>query len=175
MNDTSLTDFLDIYPRGFLVERARMDFDSKVIFQFNTKQIKVPGILNEFSDELTNTDFLEARVIEISKRKIDNNEGVVNIGRSPSNDIVLYNKTVSKSHAYIYFPSDDNTAHLTDLQSTNCTFLNNEKIAPYVMLELADGDEISFGPQTRVIYLSTKTFYDFLASLTQPSDRKMYS
>ncbi len=175
MQDTSLTGFLDTYPRGFLVERSKMDFDSKVIFQFSTKQIKVPGILNEFSNEITNSDFLEARVIEISKRKIDDNEGVVNIGRSPSNDIVLYNKAVSKSHAYIYFPSGDNAAHLTDLHSTNCTFLNNEKIAPYVMFELADGDEISFGPQTRVVYLSTKTFYDFLTSLTRSADRNMNS
>jgi hypothetical protein len=175
LEDTSLTKFFDTYPKGFLVERFRLDFDSDVIFQFSTKEIDIPGVLNELSNDLANTDFLEARVIETSKRKIDNNEGVINIGRSANNDIVLYNKTVSKSHAFLYFPSDDGASHLADLQSTNCTYLNNEKMAPYMMYKLADGDEISFGPQTKVIYLSTKTFYDFLTSLKRSNESKMDS
>ena len=175
LEDTSLPDFLDRYPRGFLVERFEMDFDGDVIFQFSTKQIDVPGILNALSNDLADTDFLKARVIEISKKKIRNNEGVINIGRSPNNDIVLYNKAVSKSHALIHYPSDEGPAHLTDLQSTNYTFLNNEKIAPYMMLELTDGDEISFGPQTKVFYFSTKTFYDFVTSLKRYHERKMDS
>lgn len=175
LEDTSLADFLDRYPRGFLVERFEMDFDGDVIFQFSTKQIDVPGVLNALSNDLADTDFLKARVIEISKKKIGNNEGIINIGRSPNNDIVLYNKAVSKSHALIHFPSDDGPAHLTDLQSTNYTFLNNEKISPYMMLELTDGDEISFGPQTKVFYFSTKTFYDFVTSLKHSHESKMGS
>jgi tetratricopeptide (TPR) repeat protein len=175
LDGTPVTDFLETYPRGFLAEKFRMDFDSDVIFQFSTKQIDVSGVLDELSNDLSDTDFLEARVIEISKRKIDHNEGVINIGRSANNDIVLYNKAVSKSHAFLYFPADDGTAHLADLQSTNCTFLNNEKIAPYMMYKLVDGDEISFGPQTKVIYLSTRTFYDFLTSLKRSKDSSMDS
>lgn len=175
LEETSLTYFLNTYAKGFLVEKVRMDFDSDVIFQFTTKQIDVPGVLNELSNDGTDTNFLETRVIEISKRRIDTNEGVINIGRSANNDIVLYNKTVSKSHAFIYFPADENAAHIADLQSTNCTYLNNDKIAPYMMYKLADGDEISFGPQTKVIYLSTRTFYDFLTSLKRSNESKMDS
>jgi tetratricopeptide (TPR) repeat protein len=165
LENTSLTDFSNTYPKGFLIEKSRLHFDADVIFQFNTKQINVSGSEDEFSSDLADRDFSESRVIEISKRKIDSSEGVINIGRSPNNDIVLYNKTVSKSHAFIHFPSADGVAHLTDLQSTNYTFLNNAKIAPYEMYRLADGDEISFGPQTKVIYLSTETFCDFLTSI----------
>ena len=171
--DTSLSKFLDMYPNGFLVEKFRMDFDSDVIFQFSTKQIDVPRVLDELSYDLADKDFLHARVIEISKKKIKNNEGVINIGRSANNDIVLYNKAVSKSHAFLYLSPDDGVAHLADLQSTNGTFLNNEKITPYMMYQLRDGVEISFGPQTKVVYLSTKTFYDFLTSLKQAKESHM--
>jgi tetratricopeptide (TPR) repeat protein len=168
--------FLEAYPRGFFVERARMDFDNDVIFRFSTNEIDVLENSNQFPIDLVISDFLEARVIEVNKKKIDSNEGVITIGRSASNDIVLYNQTISKSHAFLYFPTSNNSrAYLADLQSTNSTFLNDEKITPYVAYDLADGDEISFGPQTKVIYLSSFTFYDFISSLKRSSECKMHS
>jgi tetratricopeptide (TPR) repeat protein len=175
LEDMSLPQFIETYPRGFFVERFHLDFDNDVIYQFSTKQIDVPQVLDRLSDDVVVTDFLEARVIEVNKKKIDNNEGVVTIGRSANNDIVLYNKTISKSHAFLYFPSIDSLAYVADLRSTNCTFLNDEKITPYVTYDLSDGDEISLGPQTKVIYLSTKTFYDFITSLKRSRESKMDS
>jgi hypothetical protein len=168
--------FMEAYPRGFFVERARMDFDNDVIFQFSTNEIDVLEASHQFPIDLVIADFLEARVIEVNKKKIDSNEGVITIGRSASNDIVLYNQTISKSHAFLYFPTSNNSgAYLADLQSTNNTFLNDEKITPYVAYNLADGDEISFGPQTKVIYLFSFTFYDFISSLKRSSECKMHS
>jgi pSer/pThr/pTyr-binding forkhead associated (FHA) protein len=99
----------------------------------------------------------------------------VTIGRAASNDIVLYNKTISKSHGLLYFPDGHAGAQVVDLKSTNCTFVNDEVITPYVTYDLADGDEISFGPQTKVIYLSTGTFYDFVASLKRSNESSMDS
>jgi hypothetical protein len=167
--------FLKTYPKGFFVERVHMDFDNDVIFQFSTNEIDVLEASNQLSIDLVISDFLEARVIQVSKKKIDSNEGVITIGRSASNDIVLYNQTISKSHAFLYFPTSDTGAYLADLQSTNSTFLNDDKITPYVTYDLADGDEISFGPQTKVIYLSSSTFHDFISSLKRSSACKMDS
>jgi hypothetical protein len=168
--------FLETYPRGFFVERARMDFDNDVIFQFSTNEIDVLEASNQFPIDLVISDFLEARVIEVNKKKIDSNEGVITIGRSANNDIVLYNQAISKSQAFLYFPTSNNRgAYLADLQSTNSTFLNDEKITPYVAYDPADGDEISFGPQTKVIYLASSTFYDFISSLKRSSESKMHS
>lgn len=171
----SLADFSEIYPKGFFVERFRLDFDHDVIFQFSTNEIDVPRVRNQLPDALMIKDFLEARVIEINKKKIDSAEGVVTIGRAASNDIVLYNKTISKSHAFLYFPLTDRDAYVVDLKSTNCTFLNDSNITPHVTYNLSDGDEISFGPQTKVIYLSTGTFYDFVASLKRSNESRMDS
>lgn len=168
--------FLESYPEGFFVEKNRMDFDNDVIFQFSTNEIDVLEASNQFPIDLVISDFLEARVIAVNKKKIDNNEGVITIGRAASNDIVLYNQTISKSHAFLYFATSKiSGAYLADLQSTNSTFLNDEKITPYVAYDLADGDEISFGPQTKVIYLSSSTFYDFISSVKRSSERKMHS
>jgi len=167
--------FLQTYPRGFFVERFRLDFDNEVIFQFSTNEIDVPEVRRQTSNDLLVRDFLQARVIEVNKKKIDSNEGVITIGRAADNDIVLYNKTVSKAHAFLYFPSSNSGASVADLRSTNSTFINHEKITPYLTYDLSDGDEISFGPQTKLIYLLSQTFYDFIASLKKSCQSKMNS
>jgi tetratricopeptide (TPR) repeat protein len=171
----SLAEFLEIYPKGFFVERFRLDFDPEVIFQFSTNEIDVPKVRDQLPDDLMIKDFLGARVIEINKRKTDIDEGVVTIGRAASNDIVLYNKTISKSHAFLYFPLSDSGAYVVDLNSTNCTFLNETNLTPHVTYNLSDGDEISFGPQTKVNFLATGTFYDFVLSLKRSSHGRMDS
>jgi hypothetical protein len=165
----SITDFSEHYPRGFFVERLPLDFDHDVIFQFSTSEIDVPEVRNQPPPDSMLKEFLEARVIEINKKKIDVDEGVVTIGRAADNDIVLYNKTISKAHGFLYFPLAETGAYVVDLKSTNCTLLNDTIITPYVTYNLSDGDEISFGPQTKVIYLSTGTFYDFILSLKRSS------
>jgi tetratricopeptide (TPR) repeat protein len=169
LEEMSLAEFSESYPKGFFVERFRLDFDPTVIFQFSTNEIDVPKVRKQQPHSFLISDFLEARVIEINRKKIDSDEGVVTIGRAASNDIVLYNKTISKSHGFLYFPVGHSGAQVVDLKSTNCTFVNDEVITPYVTYDLADGDEISFGPQTKVIYLSTGTFYDFVLSLKRSS------
>jgi tetratricopeptide (TPR) repeat protein len=171
----SLAEFAETYPKGFFVEKFRLDFDPDVIFQFSTNEIDIPKIPNRLADDLMIKDFLGARVIEVNKKKIDSDEGVVTIGRAASNDIVLYNKTISKSHALLYFPLADSGAYVVDLNSTNCTFLNETNLTPHVTYSLSDGDEISFGPQTKVIYLTTGTFYDFVLSLKRSSRGSMDS
>jgi pSer/pThr/pTyr-binding forkhead associated (FHA) protein len=53
--------------------------------------------------------------------------------------------------------------------SKNGTILNGNEIAPNQEYPLADGDEISFGPETKVVYFSAKTFHEFLTQLKTPS------
>jgi pSer/pThr/pTyr-binding forkhead associated (FHA) protein len=88
---------------------------------------------------------------------------MITIGRSPENDIVLYNRLVSKSHAYLDLGSSDEAVFLVDTGSTNGTFVNNSRLAPSGNYKLADGDEISFGPETKVVYFSPKAFQRLLS------------
>ena len=52
--------------------------------------------------------------------------------------------------------------YLIDMESTNGTVVNGHRLTPHKEYRLADGDEISFGPQTKVVYFSPEGFYKFL-------------
>ena len=162
--------FLEEHPQGFLLEKAEMTLEEGVIFQLRTLQLDDPEVLSKIGGDAIPTSALQARVLEISKRKIDSNHGVIRIGRAANNDIVLYNKLISKSHAFMFFLSAEQDPYLVDLGSANGTFLNDEKMVLYEMHQLKDGDQISFGPEIEVRYLSTKAFYDFLHSIKRPNE-----
>ncbi len=74
------------------------------------------------------------------------------IGRKHSNDIVIDNLTVSGSHARI--ESVATAFVLRDLESTNGTFVNNEKITLH---NLRHNDEIVIGNHKLVFDLSDTT------------------
>ncbi|RME72146.1 MAG: FHA domain-containing protein [Planctomycetota bacterium] len=72
--------------------------------------------------------------------------GIVFLGRSESNDICLPSLRVSKRHASIQ--RRQGHAYLTDLGSTNGTWVNGERVPPYREFELFDGDRITIEPYT---------------------------
>ncbi len=114
-------------------------------------------------------DVLEARVIEIREREPAKAPSNIKIGRAAQNDIILYNKLVSKAHAYLEINATGEGCSLVDVGSKNGTLLNGSEITPNQAYPLADGDEISFGPETKVVYFSTKTFHEFLSQLKTPT------
>ena len=74
-------------------------------------------------------------------RTFEYDQGVITIGRSDVNDIVLPTGKVSKRHARL-----DVTPHglvLTDLKSTNGTYLNGRKVIAPVLV--GEGDHIHVG------------------------------
>jgi hypothetical protein len=166
--DTPLSTFQKSHPNGFLLERSERFFDQSVLFQFITDVTEDPDVLDQLKNGTVQKEVLEARVIEIKKRKSITQPDIITIGRSPDCDIVLYNRMVSKSHAYIGPSSSGETCHVVDTGSTNGTFLNAEKLTPYEKYHLTDGNEICFGGETRVLYFSGGAFYNFLAGLRAP-------
>ena len=160
-----LTEFRTKYPQGFFVERSQRFFDKTVMFQFITDVIDDQHVLEQHKQVAVHTDVLRARVIEIKKRKSVTDADKVTISRSPNSDIVLYNRLVSRNHAYLQLGSPDKNCYLVDTGSTNGTFLNGNRISPHAKYELSNLDEISFGPETKVIYFSSGAFHSFLSKL----------
>ena len=160
-----LTEFKTKYPHGFIVERSQHFFDKTVMFQFITDVIDDQYVLEQSEQLAVSADVLRARVIEIKKRKSVTDADRVTINRSPNSDIVLYNRLVSRNHAYLQLGSPEENCFLVDAGSTNGTFLNGYRITPHVEYELSNLDEISFGPETKVIYFSSGAFYSFLSKL----------
>jgi hypothetical protein len=163
------TTFAENYPDGFLVEKTQKSLDKDVIFQFSTRKIEDPEVLEAQKQGMVSGDVLEARVIEIKERKERTSPPNVTIGRAAQNDIILYNKLVSKAHAYLEISETDEGSCLVDVGSKNGTFLNGSEILSNQSYQLKDGDEISFGPETMVVYFSSKTFHEFLNQLKMPS------
>ncbi len=161
--DVHMPQFISEYPKGFLVERRKQFFDKNVIVQFTTDVADDDYVLEQLKEGRAQTEALKARVIEIKKRESLGDIEKVTIGRSPNNDIVLYNRMVSNLHAYLYFTSSPSICYIVDLRSTNGTFVNDSRIIPHRTYELTAGDEISFGPETKVMYFSPKEFYKFLS------------
>ena len=75
-------------------------------------------------------------VLKLTKQRIS-------IGRNKNSQIVINNNTVSKDHAIIEFDEDYN-ATIKDLNSSNGTYVNGEKLKK-VPLKLRTGDKIKFG------------------------------
>jgi pSer/pThr/pTyr-binding forkhead associated (FHA) protein len=65
---------------------------------------------------------------------------IMSIGRARDNDIVIENLAISRNHARIR--RDGDRFFLSDLNSANGTYLNDERITK---AELADGDTVSIG------------------------------
>ena len=70
--------------------------------------------------------------------------GDTTIGRRDGNRIVLSDHAVSNKHAVITI-SADRMVTITDLKSTNLTFINGTAIAPFVPTPLQDNDVIQLG------------------------------
>ncbi|KAK1937474.1 FHA domain containing protein [Babesia divergens] len=67
-------------------------------------------------------------------------------------DVEIFHPTISKQHAVIQHRLVDNNLivpYVIDLESTNGTFLNSERIKPSCYYELRERDIIKFGMSTR--------------------------
>lgn len=88
----------------------------------------------------------EKRVILINKPEFM-------IGRTREMDFILpENKGISRKHACIRF--EDQEYYLSDLDSTNHTFLNGNQLIPGRRYKLKSGDEILIGKERLMFYRS---------------------
>lgn len=71
---------------------------------------------------------------------------VITIGRSEDNDIVLNNSSVSRKHAEIFVNDEEGLIILTDLGSTNGTYVNGKRITDSVILKRKDIVKVGDAP-----------------------------
>ena len=81
---------------------------------------------------------------EIDQEVIIGRQGY-RVGRSSENNITLNHREISRQHTRITW-SDDNRYYVEDLNSSNGTFLNEEKLEGRSPIPLQEGDYVRFGP-----------------------------
>jgi pSer/pThr/pTyr-binding forkhead associated (FHA) protein len=95
---------------------------------------------------------LELKFKDKVLKKIETEKPEITIGRSPDTDIQIDNLAVSKQHARLIKQKDHYAVE--DLNSTNGTFLNDEKIVKAI---LKHNDIVTVGKHTLVIYYNEET------------------
>ncbi|MDR2196565.1 MAG: trypsin-like peptidase domain-containing protein [Coriobacteriales bacterium] len=85
------------------------------------------------------------RVSDGTKTRIDGEEFIIGKERSRVNYAIPNNGTISRLHAKI--TQRDGQFFITDLRSTNCTFVNERKITPGVETPLSNGDRIKLADE----------------------------
>ena len=158
-------DFIRANPHGFLLEKSQNVLDDKVVFQFNTVSLDDDHAMRPITRDFSVASVLESRVVEVKRRKSDKAKNTITIGRAATNDIVFYNSTISKAHAYLYIHPSRAACYLVDCDSQNGTLLNGEVLKPFERYKVADCDEICFGPQTKIVYFSSIAFANFINQL----------
>lgn len=81
--------------------------------------------------------------------------GITTIGRDADNLIQLNDSTVSRHHVKLVCVAGE--CDLTDLNSSNGTFVNNKKIAAQVPASLKHQDRIRLGPNYEMVLLQIET------------------
>ena len=157
--------FLATYNHPFLLENYLAPSSRTKLGRVET--ISEIDVENLRSPTGTSKDepLLQARAIPLEKRDKDSADRMIFVGRSANNDILLLNKMVSKLHAYFCQVPGSEIIQLVDMNSTNGTFLNGDRLSPSVKTNLNDADVISFGPETELEFFSAPGFCQLLQKL----------
>jgi hypothetical protein len=165
ISDLEFADLIRGNPYGFLVEKSTSASDNNAVFQFNTLSLDEDHAMQVIKRDFSVANIHAAKVIEVRKKKFDTAKNTVAIGRAPTNDIVIYDNLVSKTHAYLYLHPSSKDCYIVDCGSKNGTLLNGKVLKPFEQFKVMDCDEICFGAQTRTVYFSSLSFANFISEL----------
>ena len=81
---------------------------------------------------------LVIEALNIPQKRMALRSGITRIGRGSTNEILVDDSAASRFHAFIEYKPELNTLTLTDLQSTNGTYLNRDRISRPTTLKNKD-------------------------------------
>ena len=165
LSDLEFADIIRANVHGFLVEKSVSAGDNNAVFQFNTLSLDDDYAMQVIRRDFSIANIHQARVMEVRKKKFDTAKNTVVIGRAATNDIVIYDNLVSKTHAYLYLHPSSKGCYLVDCGSKNGTLLNGKVLQSFEQYKVVDCDEICFGPQTKTVYFSSISFANFISEL----------
>jgi hypothetical protein len=109
----------------------------------------------------------EAWVIPV-RRSSSSQLSIITVGRGEECDIRLAHPLISKKHAY--FQQDAEGWLIADAESTNCTFMDGEKLEPHKPRRLTDSVVLRFGPAVKYRFFSPQSFHAYCAMRARMKD-----
>jgi ribA/ribD-fused uncharacterized protein len=86
--------------------------------------------------------------------KIIDMQSIILIGKNEENDVVCAHPSISRTHALLVLDSSTSTdsggMKIIDLDSSNGTYVNNMRLAPYVFTTISSSDEVKVGHSSRI-------------------------
>lgn len=143
-----------LWDRGYLKERFLLRSKAK------------PGSTTMVAYDTPSEGGIPAASCLVKRKQNTSDEGIV-LGRATTNDIVVPVGSVSSMHASFSPPSTPTGAWtLTDLESSNHTFLGNQRLAAFVPTPVADRTHLRFGSNLVAWFVMPKTLWGALRDPT---------
>lgn len=154
-------EFISALRNSFLIAKVGVLADENPSLLSGTISIEPLGDVRKVETERVEPEIFSVKVFELRKKPGSLGADIF-VGRAPTNDIILINRSVSKSHARFSPLSNSQNHLLADMVSSNGTFLNGQRINPFEKHPVKDGDKIGLGPDCLLTYYSPRTFYELL-------------
>jgi len=101
-------------------------------------------------------------VFVLEKSRRPNTFGIgITLGRTPNNDVVVVEPSVSRFHAFFQHNASTGVWYVVDAESHNGTYVHDHRLAPGKPGPLGDGTPVRFGG-TRMRFFTPKAFELFV-------------
>lgn len=155
----SADEFEEAHPYPFLVKEATEGSVPPAATGRGTTRLKTPSAV-------VGGGLLQGDVVlhGVCPKDPENFDGAVSLGRDDDCDIVVQDGSISGKHANftLEFRGDEKVFFVTDVGSSNGTFVNGERIEPNTPVEVDDQDSVRFGPGVKFQFFQSEGFFQFL-------------
>jgi len=158
----SAEEFLQRFPYPFLVREATRGSVSVPEAQTQRGTTRLKGVAAvPVGDGFAQADVW---VYPVCPRDPDNFDGAVRLGRDPGGDVVVDDGSISNHHAdfTLEVEGDERLFFVSDVGSSNGTFVNGERLEPGQPTRIEDQDSVRFGPAVKFQFFHAEGFQQFL-------------
>ena len=152
--------FLDTYPYPFLIREATQ-VKTALPAGEDAMTTRLKRVAPTVGDGFMQGDVW---IHPICPRDPENFDGAVKLGRDDECDVVIADGSISTVHAQFTLEFEDEApvVYLTDLESSNGTFVNGDLIEPKTATRVENQDGIRFGPAVKFQFFEAAGFFEFI-------------
>lgn len=173
VESTSLDDFKRRFTVPFLVVERKAQNRSSQVFQTVAPREEGGDEAPPLQDDTVSaaTDNVSAAqeaggdelfVFTLEKTQRNSFANMITVGRSTNNDVILNHPAVSKLHAFFRLDGEMGEYTVTDVGSTNRTFMDEKPLEPNSAEYVPSRKTLLFGGAVKATFFLPPDFYEYL-------------